>query len=160
MTVSGDTLTIDLQGAAPVRLTEKLQPAFGTLFTPDILTALFLRDIGVLTSDFERLLTQSIGEFFLACFALLFLCTASMTLLRITRWPLINVLLYIVAVRAYFLLYHLLSVNLAPETVKVIANPMIARMFPSVAFTVIGVVFLLIDILFVPADRSAQERTA
>jgi hypothetical protein len=152
---TADSLSLDLIGNPPARLTQKVSPEFSSIFVPDPLTGLFLRDINVLTSDFEQILSRSMVEFFVACFALLFLCTASMAILRFTRWPLINVLLYIVAVRLYFLLYHFLSVGLAPEAAKVITDPLVAKLFPSVVFAVLGVVFLLVDVLFVP-DRGLK----
>ncbi|HUJ74807.1 MAG TPA: hypothetical protein VL359_08110, partial [bacterium] len=56
-----------------------------SVFAPDRFTGFFLRDVTTLVADFERLLNASVGQFFGACFALLFLCTASLVLLRLTR---------------------------------------------------------------------------
>jgi hypothetical protein len=62
-------------------------------------------------------------------------------------------MLLVIAVRGYFSLYHLLAVTLAPRIASVIADPMAARMAPSAAFAAIAVLLLLIDIIFIPADR-------
>ena len=59
------------------------------------------------------------AEFFAACFGLVFLCTASLMLLRLTRWPLINV-----------------------------------------ALLGIGVLFLLVDVVFLRGGRAAGETGA
>ena len=84
-------------------------------------------------------------------------CSASLALLRITRWPLFNVLLLVLAVRAYLLLYHALAVDLAPTVARIVSDPLLAQLAPSAAFVVLGVLLLLVDILFVPPDRWTAE---
>jgi hypothetical protein len=147
------TLSITTTAKPAVTITGSADLSWTSVFAPDRFTAVFLRDIGTLTTDFERLLARSLPEFFAACFALVFLCAASLVLLRLTRWPLANVMLLVIAVRGYFSLYHLLAVRLAPQIGQVISDGLAARLSASAAFAVIGVVLLLIDILFVPADR-------
>jgi hypothetical protein len=148
--------SVQFDGARPAELSAALPPAAGRIFEPDPLTALSLRDMGVLTADLRKLLTASPAEFFIAAFALLFLCASSMAILRFTRWPLVNALLLISAVRVYFLLYHFLSVTVGPEIGKGLADPLVARLFPSIAFIVLGVLFLMIDIIFIPARRHGE----
>lgn len=123
------------------------------VFAPDVVTGYFLRDLGAITADFERLLASSLPEFFAACAALLFLCTASFVLLRASRWPMLNVLLLVLAVRGYAALWRLLSAEAAPRVARLVTDPLLARMFPAAAMAALGVVLLLVDILFVPADR-------
>ncbi len=149
----GGTLTIVTTAKPPVTIAGSTDLSWTSVFAPDRFTAAFLRDIDTLTGDFERLMTRSLPEFFAACFALVFLCAASLVLLRITRWPLVNVMLLVIAVRGYFSLYHLLAVRLAPQIGQLISDTLAARLSASAAFAVIGVVLLLVDILFVPADR-------
>jgi hypothetical protein len=159
VSVSGGTLTVRfpaVKNSKPMELTEEIGPAPDSVLAPDRFTAFFLRDINGLTADLKKLLENSLGEFFTASFSLLFLCAASLALLRITRWPLLNILLLMMAVRGYFLLYHVLAVGLGPEVGKVITDPMVARLFPSAALAIVGVLFLLADILFIPADRLKQ----
>jgi hypothetical protein len=148
--------SIQFDGAKPAELSAALPPAAGRIFEPDPMTAFFLRDMGVLTADFRILLASSPAEFFIAAFALLFLSASSMAIMRFTRWPLLNALLLISAVRIYFLLYHFLSVTAGPEIAKGLADPHIARLFPSIAFIVLGVLFLMIDIIFIPANRHGE----
>jgi hypothetical protein len=157
VTEAGGNLTVRLEGAGQSELTGKASSAFSSLFAPDAVTGLFLRDINALSMDYEGLVPGSLGEFFLACFALLFLCTASLAILRFTRWPLINLLFLVVAVRGYFLLYHFLAVDLRPEVARAIADPTAARIFPSAVFILLGILFLMIDILFLPAAGRLEE---
>jgi hypothetical protein len=78
-------------------------------------------------------------------------------LLRITRWPLLNMMLLGIATRAYFSLYHLLAVSFSPQLAQIVTDVLVARMFPSVAFVGLAVIFLLVDILFIPSDRWQSE---
>ena len=151
--VSSAAVSVTLAGRPAVKLSGPPVLPRSSVFAPDRATGYFLRDFGVLTADFERLLAGSLAEFFAACFALLFLCTASFVLLRLSRWPLLNVLLLVLAVRGYVALWHVLSVSVAPRIAGLVTDQLLARMFPSAVMAGLAVVLLLIDILFIPADR-------
>ncbi len=124
--VQGDTVSLQLAGAKPLALRADLAPAEVPLFAADRFTELFLRDFRTMNDDLRVLLERAPGRFFVACFAMLFLVTALLVLLRATRWPLFNVLLLVLAVRACLLLYHVLAVDLAPTVARVIADPLLA----------------------------------
>jgi hypothetical protein len=134
------------------------QAARSSVFAPDVVSALFLRDIATLTNDFRRLLENALPEFFAASFALVFLCASSLALLRLTRWPLANIMLLMVAVRGYFLLYHVLATRLAPAVSGAVTDPLLVRLFPSASFIVLGIILLLVDILFIPANRWVEDQ--
>lgn len=156
VTQTGGKLSLTLAGGSPAVLTDPAAPVVESVFKADALTAALLRDVSTLTSDFKKLLEDSLGDFFIASLSLLFLCTASLAILRVTRWPMINVILLAVVLRAIILFYHFLSTTLRPEVAKVITDPLVVRLFPSIALGIIGVIFLLVDILFIPADRYRQ----
>jgi hypothetical protein len=143
-----------------VTLSGSPAPSWTGVFAADRFTDLFLRDIHTLSADFEKLRDGSLGEFFAACLALLFLCAASLALLRLTRWPLANIMLLVIAVRGYFSLYHLLATTVAPQVAAAVTDPFLVRLFPSVALAALGVVLVLVDILFIPADRWTARETA
>jgi hypothetical protein len=151
------TLTITTTGERPQTVSGAPDLSWTSVFAADRFTTLFLRDVDTMTADFQGLLVTSRAEFFASSFALVFLCTASLMLLRITRWPLVNIMLLAIAVRGYFSLYHLLAVSFAPQLAQVVADAFVARMFPSVIFAGVAVLFLLVDILFIPGDRWVSE---
>ena len=159
-TVRGGMLTITTEGRRPLTISGAPDLTWTSVFAPDRFTDLFLRDIRTVSTDFQRLQVSSRGQFFTACFALVFLCTASLMLLRLTRWPLINVMLLGIAVRGWFSLYHFLAVSIAPQVARAAPDSFTARMVPSIAFVALGVLFLLIDILFLPSDRLRGESAA
>jgi hypothetical protein len=149
----GGGLTVSLAGQTRRQVSGVPQGARSAIFDPDRVSAFFLRDITALTDDFQGLMKRSLPEFFAASFALVFLCAASLAFLRLTRWPLANIMLLLVAVRAYFSLYHLLATRLASTVANAVSDPLLAQLFPSVSFVVLGVLLLLLDILFIPAAR-------
>lgn len=155
--ITGGTLRLTSTAPRPLTLTGEPDLSWTSVFAADRFTSLFLRDVRTMTADFQRLLATSRAEFFASSFALVFLCTASLMLLRLTRWPLVNIMLLGLAVRGYFSLYHLLAVSFAPQLAQVVTDRFVARMFPSGAFIGLAVLFLLVDILFIPADRSVNE---
>ena len=157
VTAQGGTVGVQLEGAKPLALRADLEPAAAALFAADPFTERFLRDFRTMNDDLRALLEKAPARFFLACFSILFLVTALLVLLRATRWPLLNVLLLVLAVRGSVLLYHALATDLAPTVARVVADPLAVRLAPSAAFIVLGVLALLADVLFVPADRWTAE---
>jgi hypothetical protein len=149
----GSTLTVTLLGQAGREVSGSPTMARTSVFAPDVVSALFLRDVTTMTNDFQRLLQSAFPEFFAASFALVFLCAASLVLLRLTRWPLVNIVLLMAAVRGYFLLYHSLATSLAPAISAAVSDPVLVRLFPATSFIVLGIILLLVDILFIPANR-------
>ena len=154
----GGVLTVTTSGPQ-VTLSGSPAPSWTGVFAADRFTELFLRDIHTLSTDFEKLRDGSLGGFFAACMALLFLCAASLALLRLTRWPLANIMLLVIAVRGYFSLYHFLATTAAPQVAAAVADPFFVRLFPSAALAALGVVLVLVDILFIPADRWTARET-
>jgi hypothetical protein len=155
--VRAGSMTVNAPGRPPLNLTGAPDLAWTGIFSADPITGAFLRDLGTLTADYKHLLDTSLAQFFAACFSLVLLCTASLVLLRITRWPLVNIMLLIIAVRGYFSLYHLLAVRLAPQLRTILADNLVATFFPSGVLAALGIVLLLVDVLFIPADRWASE---
>jgi hypothetical protein len=153
VSVRGGFLTLATSGPRPATITGAPDLAWTSVFAADRFTTFFLADVRTMTADFQGLLQASRAEFFASSFALVFLCAASLMLLRVTRWPLVNVMLLGIAVRGYFSLYHLLAVSFAPQLARAVTDSFVARMFPSAAFIALAVLFLLVDIIFIPGDR-------
>jgi hypothetical protein len=156
--IANGSLRLTTSGPPPQTVTGSPDLSWTSVFAPDRFTSLFLRDVRTMTTDFQGLLVSARAEFFAASFALVLLCTASLMLLRITRWPLVNIMLLGLAVRGYFSLYHLLAVDFAPQLAQVVTDRFVVRMFPTAAFIGLAVLFLLVDILFIPGDRWVSEK--
>jgi hypothetical protein len=159
-TIQKGELTFTTAGPRPVTLHGSPDLTWTSVFAADRFTGVLLRDVRVMSSDFQALLSASRAEFFAAAFALVFLCTASLMLLRITRWPLVNLALLGFAVRSWFWLYHFLAVSAVPQLTRAMTDSLVARMAPTGAFLAIGVLLLLVDIIFLPGGRGAGEPAA
>lgn len=160
VSVRGGDLSLSVSAPGAVTLRGAPDLSWSSVFAADRFTEILLRDVRVMSSDFQRLLAASRAEFFAASFALVFLCTASLMLLRLTRWPLINLALLGIAVRGWFWLYHYLAVSAVPALSRAVADSFVVRMAPTGAFLAIGVLFLLVDIIFLPGGRAASETPA
>jgi hypothetical protein len=140
------TLTVTTAADSPVTLASaQYQPAGTWIFASDRFTTRLLRDVGVVTQDLGQLRTSSPGLLFVVSLALLFLWTSLLAILRLTRWPLANLFLLLVAVRVSFSLYRLLAVTLAPRIASSVAGPLAAHMLPVAIFTVIGAAIVAAD---------------
>ena len=128
-----------------------------SVFAADRFTSLFLRDIRTMTSDFQRLLVELAGR-----------------VLRLQLRPGLPVHGVAHAPENHPLAageYHaardrgagvFFPVPSPGGELRAAAGaggdrPFVARMFPSAAFVGLGVIFLLVDILFIPADRWVSE---
>jgi hypothetical protein len=154
--VRGGELTFTTDGPRPLTLSGSPDLSWTSVFAADRFTEALLRDVRVMSSDFQKLLSASRAEFFAASFALVFLCTASLMLLRITRWPLVNVMLLGIAVRGWFWLYHFLAVSAMPQLARAVTDTFVVRMAPTGAFLAIGVLFLLVDIIFLKGSPAGE----
>ena len=50
--------------------------------------------------------------------------------------------------------------SFAPQLAGAVTDTFIARMFPSAAFIALAVLFLLVDIIFIPGERWASGRAS
>jgi len=157
ISLRGGDLALTSDGPPPVRLRGTPDLSWSSVFAADRFTEILLRDVRVMSSDFQHLLSAARAEFFAACFGLVFLCTASLMLLRLTRWPLVNVALLGIAVRGWFWLYHYLAVSAVPTLSRAVTDSFVVRMAPTGAFLAIGVLFLLVDVIFLRGERAAGE---
>gem|GEM_PF-2696886 len=117
----------------------------------------FLRDIAFFNEKLLSYAKTGGKDFYMLAFAILFLFLASGFFMRITRWPLFNLLFSFLASRAYFSLYSFLAGPVSLQIAKYMGKSEIAGSMPAYVMILIGILLLLIDILFVPFDRWKRE---
>jgi len=117
----------------------------------------FFSDLQSLNRELETVYRRGAGDFHLLCFSLVFSFLAAGVLLRLTRWPLFNLLLGVLTLRLFFALLRFLKAGLAEELGKILADPVLVRNLPAVLLIALGSLLLLLDILFVPFDRWKRE---
>jgi hypothetical protein len=134
------------------------QAVYAPLFVPDPAVAPLLEDITVLNAQVGRLYREARSEFVLFCFALVFAFLAAGLFFRIGRWPLFNVAIGLLVLRGYLYLVRLLGRDLVGKLGEVFPNPAVLRLLPALVLLVLGALFLLVDVLFVPRERWEGDR--
>lgn len=131
--------------------------AYEPLFDQDPRVRPLLEDVRLLNGILETLYRESRSGFPLLCFALVFAFYAAGLFFRVSRWPLLNVVIAGFVFRGYLYLTRLLGHDLVIELGKVFGNPGVLRHLPALVLLVLGVLFLLIEALFVPRERWRLE---
>jgi hypothetical protein len=133
------------------------EAVYAPLFGNDPLVQPLLEDISLLNLELDRLFRESRSGFFLLSFALVFAFYSAGLFFRISRWPLLNVAVALFVLRGYLYLARLLGHDMVVELGKVFRNPAILSYLPALVLLILGAVFFLIDVLFVPGERWRRE---
>ena len=133
------------------------EPAFGEMFSADPLLRRFFADLDFLNRELRRVFRLSLPAFYFAVLALVIAFYGSGMFLRLSRWHLLNVTLALLVMRGLLALFRLMSEEVVSELDKVLKNPQALQFLPEVALLVVGGLFLLLDLLFVPFQRREAE---
>ena len=138
-TAAGGELTLGAsEETARVRTTESLAP--------------LQREYGLLNVELDRLLEDRFAEFVLFAVSIAFVLLSTQIFMRISRWPLFNVTVVILAVRGLLLLFFALRRGYLAELQALVPEGLFERILPSLLFLAVGMLLFLVDILFVPYD--------
>jgi hypothetical protein len=132
-------------------------PVFGGFFAADPALRHLFTDLDFLNRELQRAFLRSVPAFYLAVLALVVAFYASGMLLRLSRWPLLNVVLALLAMRGFSALFRFMSEGVVAEMDKVASNPQALQVLPELVLLLLGGLLLLLDLLFVPFRRGAEE---
>jgi hypothetical protein len=121
------------------------------------LLAGFAADLRRLDRELDARYRASQPAYYLTCLALVFSFFTAGMFFRISRWPLANVLLAFLVLRGYLFLFGWLREEVAGELARLAGMPRLVSSLPEAALLTLGVVFLLVDLLFLPFERSHGE---
>ena len=153
----GGSIAVDLSPAVRAGVTLPAAGAAQSVFEPAPSLLQFVRDYSVLLGDITSLRADRPAQYLLLCASLIAFVLGASVWMRITIWPLFNFLAALLVVRGGLYLYSLARVDLAEELGGFFSGTSYVRALPAVALLVLGVLFLLIDILFVPPDRFGRR---
>jgi hypothetical protein len=111
-----------------------------------------LREYRLLNIELDRLLEDRFAEFVLLAVSMAFVLLSTQIFMRISRWPLFNITVVILAVRGLLFLYFALRRGYLAELQALVPEGLFERILPSLVFLALGVLLLLVDVLFVPYD--------
>ena len=77
--------------------------------------------------------------------------------IRVSRWSLFNIFFLLLLIRLSGLIYRAFSSDLAAEAAQLLPAPLALELLPFLALGAVGLVFLLIDCLFIPYNRRIRE---
>jgi hypothetical protein len=77
--------------------------------------------------------------------------------LRLSRWPLLNVVLALLAMRGLLFLIRFLREGVALELAQNMSNPQTLQVLPELTLLLVGTLLLFLDLLFLPFRRRDQE---
>jgi hypothetical protein len=152
---TSEGLTMGWPGRGTVQL--RAEPVFATLFGPDPALRWLFADLQLLNGELDRALAASLPSFYLTCLALVFCFYAVGMFFRLSRWPLLNALLAILAARGVLLLLRVLRQGVAVELGKIFGITRTLQLAPAMGLLLVGIVLFLLDLLFVPFDRWKGE---
>ncbi len=142
-------------GSEPVVLR---QPVYAFLFRPGRFVGDLQHEAAALNAELGNRYRSSRGSFYSLCFAVVFFVFSCGVLLRLTRWPLFNLFLGLLAVRAFFALFRFLREQASPLVARMISDPGLIAFLPTLILLLAGGVLFLLDLLFVPFDRWEELR--
>ncbi len=151
---SEQTVTLRLPGYV---LEADAEPVYAGLFQEDSVLRRFFADLRFLESELDGLYRGSLALFYFSVVALVISFYSMGLFLRLSRWPLLNVVLALLAMRGLLILIRFLREGVAFELIKNLRNPQALQVLPELALLVIGTLLLFLDLLFLPFRRRNQE---
>ncbi len=117
----------------------------------------FLSDLMRMNRDISGAFHRDKKYFFVLSSSFIFLFVACGIFMRLTKWPLFNILLSLLVLRGVFYLYGFLKSDIASVVAGFLRIPGLKEYFPPYSLFLFGFLLFLIDFLFVPFDRWRRE---
>jgi hypothetical protein len=131
-------------------------PAFPAAFTPERFTVRLDQDLRLLNRELSASRAAGQPRYLLFCFALVFAFMAAVFLMRLSRWPLLNLFLSFAALRFEFYLFRLLREVIADELSTLITGEVLLEILPVLGLLLLAGLLLLLHLLFLPARRRGE----
>lgn len=134
------------------------RPGPGTLsgFSPERFTARLDHDLSLLNRELSRSRSASRSRYLLSCFAVVLAFMSAVFLMRLSRWPLLNLFLSFAALRFVFYLFRLLRELIAEELSTLITGEALLDFLPTLGLLVFSGLLLLLHLLFLPVRRGSK----
>jgi hypothetical protein len=157
LVVTGTDLVLSGEGFAPKRISSDSKTKFGALLEEDLVISGVLSAFSVFAEELRKLATTRATEFFLLGFAFVFFFVSSGVLLKITKWPLLNLSLMLFVVIGTLLLFAFYQTQVVPELGKYVKSGLLSTATPTIVMLILGLLFTLIDLIFIPSHFWRKE---
>lgn len=122
----------------------------------EIMETIF-KSISSINKELSEFYNRNITEFAILCFSFVFIIMSSNVFMRITRWPLFNFFVVMFISIGAILLYNFLKNHIVLEFFTENTDSLFLRLIPCISLLIIGVLFLFIDIIFIPFNFWDKE---
>ena len=129
------------------------EPTELSAFTPERFAAQLDDDLRLLREELSRAYLISRPRYLFACIAVVFAFMAAVFLMRLSRWPLLNLFLSFLALRGVFYLFRLLREVVAEELATLISRASVTANLPFLVLLAFSGLLLLLHLLFLPTRR-------
>jgi len=146
--IENDIVTIELpehNANIPIK-----SPYIRNIYEYDTLAGDILNAYGGFNSDLWQYARQPGFMLFLFCIAFIFFIMACGMFTRITRWPFFNIMLFMAIITGIMMFYSFYRSEIYNEFAKVIKDKILLDTLPSLIMLGMGILFILVDILFIP----------
>ncbi len=133
------------------------EPVYAGMFEETPVLHSLYSDLTFLNGELQNMYEASLVAFYFTVIALVIAFYGSGLLFRLTRWPLLNLALCLLAMRGLLALIRFMRVGIAMELGKALSNPQALQVLPELVLLILGAVLLFIDLLFIPFDRWKGE---
>ena len=116
----------------------------------------YLSHAGLLNRELSASRAAGQPRYLLFCFALIFAFMAAVFLMRLSRWPLLNLFLSFAALRFEFYIFRLLREVIADELEALITGEILLEILPALGLFLFAGLLLLLHLLFLPARRRGE----
>ncbi len=150
-------LSVNVQGSVfSQRLADN--PYFSGIFTPPPFLSSLISDMQAFNVKMRGLYNRSRYFFLLAVAAQVFLAVSCWSLLRISRWPLINALFALVLIRGLFAFFSVWEGGTVQGKLSFIHSSVIIDNLFSLILLVLSVLIILFNSLFLLSEHSSRGK--
>ena len=155
--IGSSGLAVSLGGEEKVTLKGKSPQVHAGVFQAPATVQSLLSEIESLVVELEELFEVRKLSFLLAVVPIMFFFAAASVFLRLTRWPLCNILLFIFSGRSALFVLHFVHTRIVAELAKLmeVQNTVffVLRLSPVMLVMGVGILLFFVDLLFVPDRR-------
>jgi hypothetical protein len=111
----------------------------------------------IVSIDLRRLAGTRSLQFYILCFAFVFFFASSGVLLKITKWPLLNLAFLLFVTAGTLFMYAFYQTQVVPALGKVIRSGLLSTGTPTLVMIILGLLFFLVDLIFIPSQFWRKE---
>ncbi len=128
-------------------------PHFSPVFAPPGPLKQLFTDMELFNGSLRILLQENFVFYLITCFSIILFCMSAWIMIRISSWPLLNLLLSTIIIRLIFWLHTVFTSELSAGISSILIKNDITQILPAIVFSVLSAIVILIDVLYLLRSR-------